>query len=290
LYQELENTLESFQACAAMGCDAIELDVFQLKKDGTLIVFHGGGTDQAPGQLQDYFQRPGTILDLTYPQVQALRFVEDPEFPVAPLKLKSGRIPTLEQVLQWAQQTSPKLQLKLELKGPDTVEPTLALVDRLGMVDQCSFSSFDESRLKLLRQLKPDLRSDVGVDGTSQHVYRTGWLLNDQIPVELLLDRAKALGVDEIHLRYDLCSPPSLMAEIHKAGFATMAWMRGPIGMAQDVQDKYWDVGNEDESMYATLLQSGVQQVCVNKPDVLIGMFPPREEQEEQPQAQPPQQ
>jgi glycerophosphoryl diester phosphodiesterase len=291
LYQQLENTLESFQACAAMGCDAIELDVFRLQQDGTLIVFHGGtGTDdQNPGQLQDYFHRPGNIVDLTCSEVAALRFVPGhPEFPFAlsPLQIRNGRIPTLEQVLRMAKATT-NLQVKLELKGPDTVEPTLALVDRLDMVEQCSFSSFDASRLALLRQLKPEQRprsvdADVGVDvNNPSHVYRTGWLLKEVLlPSDLLLLQAKALGVDEIHLPYDLCTP-TLITTLHKAGLTTMAWMRGPIGMAQDVQDKYWDVGNEDERMYATLLRSGVQQVCVNKPDVLIGMFPPRNEEEE---------
>jgi glycerophosphoryl diester phosphodiesterase len=61
----LENTREGFQKCAAMGADAVELDVFLLKC-GTLIVFHGGGNDQNPGQLIDYCGVDGSILDLTY--------------------------------------------------------------------------------------------------------------------------------------------------------------------------------------------------------------------------------
>lgn len=61
----MENTREGFRTCAAMGCDAVELDVFLLKC-GSLIVFHGGGADENPGDLLDYCGREGSILDLTY--------------------------------------------------------------------------------------------------------------------------------------------------------------------------------------------------------------------------------
>ena len=54
LYAELENTRESFLQCAKWGCQAVELDVFVLPKDGSLVVFHGGGTDESPGLLDGY--------------------------------------------------------------------------------------------------------------------------------------------------------------------------------------------------------------------------------------------
>ena len=83
LYQELENTREGFQACADMGCDAVELDVFLLPKCQTLIVFHGGdggssigdGSDARPGLLHDYCGVQGSILDYTYQEaLTKLRF------------------------------------------------------------------------------------------------------------------------------------------------------------------------------------------------------------------------
>jgi glycerophosphoryl diester phosphodiesterase len=43
--------------------------------------------------------------------------------------------------------------------------------------------------------------------------------------------------------------------------------------MRRDVENKYLDVGNEDETMYATLLETGVRQMCVNRPDVLLNML-----------------
>ena len=49
-----------------------------------------------------------------------------------------------------------------------------------------------------------------------------------------------------------------------------LAWFRGPIGMREDFMHKYLDVGNEDEIMYETVLRSGVQSMCVNRPAVLV--------------------
>jgi len=61
LYDEPENSVEGFLASARIGCDAVELDVFLLKCN-TLIVFHGDGSDQSPGWLDDYCNVHGNIL------------------------------------------------------------------------------------------------------------------------------------------------------------------------------------------------------------------------------------
>ena len=174
-----------------------------------------------------------------------------------------GAIPTLHDVLLDARQSG--LYLKIELKGPNTVEPTLQLVEHHNLVHQCSFSSFDAGRLRLLRKLRSEKDSRSG-----RHIYRVGILFND-LPVDFL-QQARDVGADEIHLRYDTCER-SIIARIHKEGFESMAWFRGPIGMALDTATKYWDVGNEDSSMYQTVLKTGVQQLCLNKPDVMIAML-----------------
>jgi glycerophosphoryl diester phosphodiesterase len=263
LYQELENTREGFNKSAEMGCHAVELDVFVLKC-GSLIVFHGGGTDENPGDLIDYCNTVGSILDLTYQEALELKFnPKFEEFPCPASSIMAGSIPTLEQVLQDAKKNG--LHVKIELKGPGTVEPTLEVVERLEMLDQCSFSSFDKDRLAVLRQLRPQVDAENG-----QFLYKTGAIF-DHVP-EDYLEQAKKSGANEIHLRYDTCTAPRIQ-EIHNEGFGSMAWFRGPRGMGRDTVEKYWDVGNEDESMYETLLRTGVQQLCVNKPDILVGML-----------------
>jgi glycerophosphoryl diester phosphodiesterase len=261
LYFELENTREGFQKCADMGCDAVELDVFLLKC-GTLVVFHGGGTDENPGDLWDYCGVKGGILDLTYEQAKELQFNANyGEFPCPANSIHTGVIPTLEEVLLDARASG--LHIKIELKGPNTAEPTLELVDRLNLVQQCSFSSFDLDQVALVRQLRPQKTA------TGEHLYKTGALFND-IPSDFI-QQAQSADASEVHLRYDTCTS-GIISQIHNAGMGSMAWFRGPIGMASDTLEKYWDVGNEDEIMYATLLRTGVQSLCLNKPDVMIGL------------------
>jgi glycerophosphoryl diester phosphodiesterase len=277
LYQELENTRRGFVECATMGCDAVELDVFLLRCD-TLVVFHGGGPDTHPGDLYEYCGIEGNILDYTYLEA-ADQLSFNPtyaEFPCPIESIRNGSIPTLQVVLEDAKRSG--LHVKIELKGPDVVQPVLELVDRLDMVDQCSFSSFDLDRLRLLRQLKPQRREvdeSGGSDSDGGYLYRTGALFNDlgndhdqSIPIDCIA-RATAVGASEIHLRYDTCSK-GLIDQIHSSGLGTMAWFRGPIGMSKDTKNKYWDVGNEDEAMYEAVLRTGVQQMCINRPDVLL--------------------
>lgn len=252
-----------------MGCDAVECDVFVLKC-GTLIVFHGGGTDDNPGDLLDYCGVVGNILDYTYQDaVTQLTFNPNcPEFPCPIESIRKGTIPTLDEVLVDAKMSG--LHIKIELKGPGVVEPVLELVDRLDMVDQCSFSSFDLDQLALLRKLRP--QRDMT---TNEYTYKTGALFKDVgtdrktgVTVDCIAE-ALAVGATEIHLRYDTCTRP-LIEQIHEKGLGSMAWFRGPVGMSKDSKNKYWDVGNEDEAMYETLLRTGVQQMCINRPDVLI--------------------
>ena len=40
--------------------------------------------------------------------------------------------------------------------------------------------------------------------------------------------------------------------------------------MKEDCDTKYFDVGNEDNDMYQIVLRSGVDSMCVNRPDVMV--------------------
>lgn len=261
LYDALENTRESFLKCVDIGCDAVELDVFALRDEESeypvVVVFHGGGSDQIPGDLSDYcLDSDGVgILDLTYQQSQNLTFNPNhAEFPCSKHMIETARIPTLEEVLLDLKGTG--LQVKIELKGPGTVEPTLALVERLQMTDQCAYGCFDHSKLRHLRQLRPD-----------RGMYSTGALFDHSLP-DNYIEIAKGCGATEIHLKYDTCTVERVNA-IRQAGMRSMAWFPGPVGMADDMKGHYWDVRNEDERCYEAVLDTGVDELCVNKPDIL---------------------
>ena len=265
-YMELENTRIGFQVAANIGCDAVELDVFLLKC-GTLVVFHGGGTDDNPGCLQNYCCRKGSILDYTAEEAKQLKF--NPwfeEFGCLPHKIMDNsrsHIPTLEEVLLDAKKAG--IIVKIELKGPGTAEPVLELVERLNMVHQCHYSSFDLDKIARIRELRPE-RGDDGL-----HIYKTGALFGSHVPVDFIA-LSLGVGASEVHLKYDVCTTSRVNC-IHAAGMRSMAWFRGPIGMKDDVTYKYFDVGNEDDDMYLAVMKTGVWSMCVNRPDVILALM-----------------
>jgi len=43
--------------------------------------------------------------------------------------------------------------------------------------------------------------------------------------------------------------------------------------MVDDLTHRFYDVGNEDERIYWTIMATGVRAMCVNRPDVLKQML-----------------
>lgn len=265
LYKSLENTRHSIRL-AAEHCQEVEIDVFLLKC-GTLIVFHGGGSDQNPGCLKDYCNIDASILDLTYEEARGLKFnPHHLEFGCGPGIMQELAdeyyIPTLQEVLSDARETG--VVIKIELKGPGTPDPVLKLVEDMDMTEQVHYSSFDHSRIKRIRELRPHRN----IDGS--YLYKTGALFDE--PPENFVELALEAGASEVHLKYSTCTT-EMVQQIHGAGMDSMIWMRGPVGMIHDVTHLFHDVGNEDESMYLAIMKTGVKAMCVNKPDVLANLL-----------------
>ncbi|KAL7441924.1 hypothetical protein ACHAXH_008307 [Discostella pseudostelligera] len=267
-YTALENTGRSFLHAAQAGADGVELDVFLLKC-GTLVVFHGSGDDTNPGLLYSYCGVEGSILDYTAEEARRLLTFNKhyDEFGCGPDEITHPDdddtnnnhycyIHTLEEVLATLRDhpdVKPEFTIKIELKGPATAAPTVELVRKLDMRHRCHYSSFDHSRIAEVRALDEDAI--------------TGALFGDNVPHNFS-DIAISVGASEVHLKYDTATSERVRIA-HRVGLNTMAWFRGPIGMKEDYLTRYFDVGNEDEEMYKTVLRSGVQSLCVNRPDVL---------------------
>jgi glycerophosphoryl diester phosphodiesterase len=288
--------MESFMYCANdCKCNAVELDVFVIK-DGTLVVFHGcDGNANIPGSLQGYclpdnqadlvLTEDGgsyrSIMDLTYEETQQLSFNPDFEEFVCPKEcIVHAKIPKLHDVLLQLSKTDLQ-EVKIELKGPGTVEPVLSLVEQLNLQQLCSYSSFDHTQLQELRALRPN-----------NEVYRTGALFNAPICDDDYIHRAATCGATAIHLRYDDCTIDRIHT-IHENNLVSMAWCRGPMGMASDALYRFNDIGGdivdatnkesdrhltliENEACYRTLLDTGVQQICCNRPDLLMKILSDR--------------
>lgn len=271
IYTSLENTRHSIQTAYQLGCDEVEIDVFLLKC-GTLCVFHGSGNDQNPGLFEYYCTTMnGSILDYTYDEIKD-SFKFNPHFEefgcgsdIIHMLEQNNEcyIPTLEEILLEAKKHG--ITVKIELKGPNTAEPTLELVEALEMVDKVHYSSFELSRIQRIRELRPQRCPQSG-----KHIYKTGALF-DEVPdnyIQMALD----VDASEVHLKYSTCTK-SRVNEIHGAGMDSMCWLRGPIGMKEDITSVYYDVGNEDEMLFRVVMATGVKKLCVNKPDVLVQML-----------------
>ena len=291
LHYALENTIPSFLACVTQ-CHGVELDVYVIR-DGSVVVFHGNDSPGLPlgslyGQVlwdhDDHEKNDAktrTIQDLDWSQVQALRL--DPTYPefahLAPEEVARARIPLLQDVLV-ALQPYPNLTITIELKGPRTVQPVLDVVESFDqdnhnnkMTTRCTYSSFDHAQLQELRTLRPDSVR-----------FPTGALFGSPLPKDLVA-AARACGATQVHVPYHECTRHRVAA-LAAANLTSMAWFRGPVGMVQDLPQKYNDVGSEEgPACYQALLDTGVDQVCCNKPDLAMALLQRLEEQEQQEQA-----
>ncbi|RVU31872.1 glycerophosphodiester phosphodiesterase [Rheinheimera riviphila] len=133
-----ENTLLAIQAALDCGAYGIEIDVFAL--DGELIVIHDR-------QLHRTTKAVGNIEDYTLAQLQQLNAG------------KGQIIPTLWQVLQL---TNNRCVLNIELKGHDTAELLLQLLQRARQELATDFaklliSSFHHPLLQQVKQGQPEL-------------------------------------------------------------------------------------------------------------------------------------
>ena len=249
-----------------MGVDGIETDAFVVDC-GTVIAFHA---DDAAGNIDEYCGEEGkNIHDFTYDEVADLGLNPDADvlFQCPKEKTEGAQIPEMREALSLFKKHG--MTVYMELKGPGTEEPTLELVDELDMVEQVVFVSFEEERLEKIHQLRPE-RNDDG-----HYKYKVA-LLFLRVP-EDFIERAQRVGANEVQIRYDAITSSRVQA-IHDAGMRSLAWCGGPKAMRKDGTLKYMDVFNEDENMYQCVLNTGVQAMCVNRPDLLLKMvenYPP---------------
>lgn len=184
-----ENTLAAFQKAIDAGADMFELDVL-LSRDGHVVVIHDDTVDRTT-------DGEGPVAAKSLAELKALDAGSwfDPAF-------AGERIPTLEEALELAQG---RILVNVEIKTEavtDHVEggiadETLALVRRLGMMDQIVISSFDPRALAHARQLEPgvktaslynhDLQEGMSPEAVMNEVDSTGFNLSRrQVDTDLI--------------------------------------------------------------------------------------------------------
>eukprot|EP00667_Euglena_gracilis_P016775 EG_transcript_17581 len=266
MYWEPENTVAGFARAAELGADGVEFDVFKLR-DEQLVVFHGGraprrnpetgAVTMAEGFLADFVEPsvlPGGVsaaddvflADLDWQQVSTLRFRENSlAFDCPRDRLQGSGIPMLLDVLETCKQAG--LHITVELKGPCTADGAVRMVRALDLLDRVTFSSFDHTRIERVKELCPSAA--------------TAALFEPPLPPNFVAV-AKAVKADRLDMHYSDCTA-EVIAEARQAGLQTMVWCSAPRNMKAP----------EDADLYARLAATGVDVMCVNRPDVLAELL-----------------
>jgi glycerophosphoryl diester phosphodiesterase len=147
-----ENTLAAFRLAADLGVQSIETDL-HLSRDGRLVIFHDStlarttdGRGRLSGKSLDELKRldAGSWFRRREPGKRAAR-------PFA-----GERIPTVEEVLDFARQRD--IRLYLEMKAPSgsgAEEAVVAAIRGAGALNRCHVICFDLDVLARVRQIEP---------------------------------------------------------------------------------------------------------------------------------------
>jgi glycerophosphoryl diester phosphodiesterase len=220
-----ENTMASFQRGLELGADWIELDV-HLTRDSELAVIHDETVDRTTdghGLVKDH-----TLAELK--QLDAGAWFG--------AKYAGQRIPTLDEVLEWARQHNTVVDIEIK-NGPiyyDGIEQAVVTaLDRTGMTEQVIVISFDHQAAHRVKAL--DSRVATGV-------------LYFGRPVDAGVGLARAANADAVLPNVGFVTPDDVRMA-HAAGLAMAPW------------------ASSDPAILRRLLAAGVDGIGTNHPDVL---------------------
>lgn len=147
-----ENTMVAFKKAVQLGATGIETDV-QMSKDGYLVLIHDESlrrtTSAKNGMVKDF-----TLSELK--QLDAGAWFHS--------KFKGERIPTLEELIQWASGNS--ILLNLELKNgivpyAGMEERVIRCVKYYGMTNHVIISSFNHNSLLRCKEISADVSTGL---------------------------------------------------------------------------------------------------------------------------------
>jgi glycerophosphoryl diester phosphodiesterase len=214
-----ENTLAAFYQAVEMGADGIETDL-KLTKDGVIVLFHDkelGRTTNGSGPLSDYTWDELAKLDAGS-WFSAVYTGE--------------RLITFEQFLHFFGRK--KMLFALELKDKGIERQTLDMIDRFGVRDRVTVTSFAFDNLKAMRQADDSIK--IG------HLLR-----KIDLPAIKLL---KEIGAQQICPAADQVTPSDV-----------------ELAKAHGLEVRAWGVGSEKLMLHA--LSCGVDGMTINFPDKL---------------------
>lgn len=190
-----ENTLAAFRRALAMGATFIETDL-QLSRDARFVAIHDN-------TLERTTNGEGQVHDLTLAELRRLDAGAwfGSEF-------AGERIPTLEEILEFAKKHD--VVFYLELKPAGSWGGEHALIGALresGEIARTVVISFDPAILAAVRKVEPTLM--------------TGLLFDGQI--EEPLDKAVEIGARQAVVRGDLVTP-GMIGEARRRDLQVVCW------------------------------------------------------------------
>ena len=234
-----ENTFAAFDRAAALGADALEIDV-RLTRDGTVVVFHDESTERLTG-------RPGTIEERTLAEVRALDAAHgfSPDGGASyPLRGKGVTVPTFPEVLA----RYPAMRLNIDAKTEDAAlaEALARDVRAAGAVDRVCVGSFFDAQAERLGKLLPDACRYLPQGAATCHV---------------LAAKSGQTG-GGCPVSYDLADLPHHLNGMLIVDARVVSYFHG-----RGIPVHVWTV--DDEREMRELLALGVDGIVTDRPDVL---------------------
>ncbi len=214
-----ENTLGAYALAVEQRADMIEIDL-HLTRDDAIVIAHDA--DLA------HFGSQGAIRDRTLAEIRTLDAGHGWD--------ERASVPTLDEVLDGFGQKIPfNLEIKWAESGdyPGLEAASLEALDARGLSDSILFSSFRDSVLARLRELRPSVRLAALVDPREP---------------QRMLERAEACRAEALNPHYGLVGP-ELIRDAHRAGLAVYPYTV------------------DDRDQMKRLLDLGVDGLFTNRPD-----------------------
>jgi len=211
---EPDNTIRAFEKAINMGADMIELDV-HLCQEKIPVVIHDS---KVQGNL-----------------IEELTILELEQFDVG----KGERIPTLQQAIDCVKG---RCKLYIELKGNNTVQPTIDLINKNKMDDEIIIGSFDRRKVRHAKEIAPHI---------------LGSILTGEMDIDFV-SLAKSAKADIIHFCWERHPFPhilltnELMETCARSGLQVMIWHE------------------ERPEEIRKIIQHNIAGIASNFPDMLI--------------------
>lgn len=225
----LENSLVAFRAAVDLGFRYVETDV-HATMDGKIVAFHDPDLDRVTDQN-------GAIAALPYAVVSRARI--------------GGRepIPLLTELLE----ELPDVRVNIDIKSDAALDPTVGIIQRMGVIDRVCLGSFSERRVRAARRaLGPRLATAAGQVGTGAlrlAPTQVSRLLHTPAPVLQIPVEHRVQG------RQITLLTPALLGIAHRLGKQVHVW--------------FHEGSREDAAEMHRLLDLGVDGIITDRIDIL---------------------